>query len=95
MKVEWSARALADLNRFASFLQQHFPHLAPLIARELIGKAGIIGSNPKLGSTVDGDENYRRLVVRVLNAPYVLQYRIARDRIVILRVFHGRESRDG
>jgi len=33
-------------------------------------------------------------VLRVLNAAYVLQYRIEDDRIVILRVFHGREARD-
>jgi plasmid stabilization system protein ParE len=43
---------------------------------------------------VEGDEDYRCLVLRVLNAPYVLQYRIAKDRIVILRVFHGREARE-
>ena len=36
----------------------------------------------------------RRLVLRVLNAPYVLQYRIGPDRVVILRVFHGREDRE-
>jgi plasmid stabilization system protein ParE len=94
MKVEWSVRALADLNRFAEFLQQHFPHLAPLIARELIGRAEILGSNPKLGSAISGREEYRRLVLRVLNAPYALQYRIGVDRVVILRVFHGREARD-
>lgn len=93
MKVEWSVIALADLNRFADFLQQHFPHLAPLIARELISRAEIIGSNPRLGSAIGGDEAYRRLVLRVLNAPYVLRYRIGKDRVVLLRVFHGREDR--
>lgn len=94
MKVEWSAIALADLNRFADFLQQHFPYLAPLIARELISRAEIIGSNPKVGSAIEGDEAYRRIVLRVLNAPYVLRYHIGEDRVVILRVFHGREDRE-
>jgi plasmid stabilization system protein ParE len=94
MNVKWSAVALADLNRFTEFLRQRFPHLAPLIAHELIAKAEIIAANPRLGSAIEGDEEYRRLVLRVLNAPYVLQYRISNDRIVVLRVFHGREWRD-
>jgi plasmid stabilization system protein ParE len=94
MNVEWSAVALADLNRFTGFLRQRFPHLAPLIASELIAKSEIIAVNPRLGPAIEGDEEYRRLVLRVLNAPYVLQYRIGKDRIVILRVFHGRESRE-
>jgi plasmid stabilization system protein ParE len=81
-------------HRFSSFLRERFPRLAPLVGSALIGKAEIIGSNPRIGAVVEGDEDYRRLVLRVLNAPYVLQYRIAKDRIVILRVFHGREARE-
>jgi hypothetical protein len=48
MNVKWSAVALADLNRFTEFLRQRFPHLAPLIAHELIAKAEIIAANPGL-----------------------------------------------
>ena len=94
MKVEWSAIALADLNRFTEFLRQRFPNLAPLIAQELIAKAEILASNPRLGAAIEDDEDYRRIVLRVLNAPYLMQYRVGKDRIVILRVFHGRELRD-
>jgi plasmid stabilization system protein ParE len=39
MKLEWSAAALADLDRFARFLQDHYPHLAGVIAAEIISKA--------------------------------------------------------
>ena len=31
--------------------------------------------------------------MRVLNANYVFQYRVEGERVVILRVFHGREKR--
>jgi plasmid stabilization system protein ParE len=31
--------------------------------------------------------------MRALNAAYVIQYRVTGDRIVIMRVFHGREWR--
>ena len=33
-------------------------------------------------------------MLQVLNAPYVFQYRFDGERVVMLRVFHGREKRD-
>ena len=36
MKLEWSAVALADLDRFAAFLQDHHPRLASIVAREIL-----------------------------------------------------------
>jgi hypothetical protein len=32
MKLEWSATALADLDRFAAFLHERHPRLAQIIA---------------------------------------------------------------
>lgn len=40
-----------------------------------------------------GRDEYRQLVLKVLNAPYVFQYRFDGSRLVMLRVFHGREQR--
>jgi toxin ParE1/3/4 len=35
MKLEWSAIALADLDRFAAFLHDRHPRLAQVIAAEI------------------------------------------------------------
>jgi plasmid stabilization system protein ParE len=47
-----------------------------------------------MGRAIAGREDYRQVVLRVLNAAYVFQYRALDDRLVMLRVFHGRESRE-
>jgi hypothetical protein len=41
VKLEWSADALADLDRFARFLRRHHPHLAPIVAEEIIDAARV------------------------------------------------------
>jgi plasmid stabilization system protein ParE len=93
MKIEWSAAALADLDRFAKFLQKDFPSLATIVAEEIIAKTDMITANPRLGRVLDERKAFRQIVLRVLNAAYVLQYRYDGKRLVVLRVFHSREQR--
>ena len=93
MKLEWSAVALADLDRFAAFLHDRHPRLASIVAREILAKASILEGNPELGFPLGEQGLYRQIVLEVLRAKYVFRYRLAGDRIVMLRVFHGREKR--
>ncbi len=94
MKLEWSDDALADLDRFANFLQQQHPWLAKIVADEIIAKAQILSEHPLLGRPIAGREEYRQIVLQVLNAAYVFQYRYDNERLVMLRIFHGREARE-
>ena len=93
MKLEWSVDALADLDRFAEFLHHTHPSLAPRIAQTLLEKVEMLSDHPQLGRPLQGRADFRQIVLHGLNATYVLQYRLERDRIVILRVFHHRERR--
>ena len=93
MKLEWSASALADLDRFAEFLRDRHPRLASVVAEEILAKAQIIQVHPELGQPIKGRVDYREILLQVLNATYALHYGYDGERLVMLRVFHGREAR--
>ncbi len=94
MTLEWSAAALADLDRFAAFLHERHPELAIIVAREIQTKARILSEHPLIGRPIRGRPEFRELVLDVLNARYVFRYATDGKRLVMLRVFHGREQRD-
>jgi toxin ParE1/3/4 len=93
IELEWSDDALADLDRFAAFLNDQFPDLAAIVAQEINARAQVLSRHPKLGRPLSTREEYRQLVLEVLGAAYAFQYRYDGKRLVMLRVFHGRESR--
>lgn len=94
MKLEWSAAALADLDRFAEFLHDQNPGLASRIASEILERVRVIAEHPQLGRPIAGRDDYRELVLRVHNAAYVFRYAYDGNRVVMLRVFHSREQRE-
>jgi plasmid stabilization system protein ParE len=93
MNVEWSKAALADLERFAEFLEKHFPTLSPMVGPELLEAAERLGANPQLGRVHPKRPRFRQAVLRILKADYVFEYQIRQNRVIIVRVFHGRENR--
>lgn len=94
MKLEWSATALADLDRFANFLHDRHPRLAKIVAAEIRNQAAILCDHPLMGRPIADRPEFRELVLEVLNARYVFRYATDGKRLVMLRVFHGRELRD-
>ncbi len=93
MKLEWSDEAIADLDRFAEFLNREHPTLASIVAKEIVDKVQVLSAHPQLGRPIAGRNEYRQLVLQVLGAAYVFQYRVDDKRLVMLRVFHAREGR--
>ena len=63
MKLEWSVAALADLDRFAEFLHDHHPHLAPIIASEIMERVRIIAEHPQLGRPIAGRLMYSAMPI--------------------------------
>jgi toxin ParE1/3/4 len=91
--LDWSEDALANLERFAAFLHDQSPELAAIIAEEIVARAQVLSRHPKLGRPLATRKEYRQIVMEVLGGAYVFQYRYDGNRIIMLRVFHGREAR--
>lgn len=94
MKLEWSAAALADLDRFVAFLHERHPRLAKIIAAQIKQKAPMLSEHPQIGRAIKGRPQYRELVLEIANARYVFRYGFDGERLVMLRVFHSREARE-
>ena len=62
MKLEWSAIALADLDRFATCLHDRHPRLAQVVAAEIKEKPRLLEDYPLLGRAIEGKPQYRLLI---------------------------------
>ncbi len=95
MKHVYSAEALHDLERLHDFIAEENPASANRIARELL-------------DGIRGLRRFPRMGMRVSTAPgqlapdeirdwftegYIVRYLILDDKIVVLRVWHGKEER--
>jgi plasmid stabilization system protein ParE len=67
-RLEWSARALADLERFALFLRERHPRMAGIVGSEILKKAAILSLHPRLGRPVQGRREQYEVVLQILNA---------------------------
>lgn len=91
MEVLWTASALADTERLYHFLAQHDRAAANGMATRLDAAPGKLIANPRLGERVEGFS--AREVRKLSIGRYVMHYEVADARILILRLWHGREER--
>lgn len=96
MKHAYSAEALHDLQRLHDFIAAENPAAAGRIARELLDGVRGLRRFPRMGKRVSiapgqvAPEEIRDW----FTGDYILRYVILDDRIVILRVWHGKEERE-
>ena len=91
MQIEWTVKALIDVERMHAFLSQYDREAAAAIVLRLDAAPARLTANSRLGERV---ENFAPREVRKLSVGrYVMHYEIMRDRISILRVWHAREDR--
>jgi len=85
MRIRWLRTALRNLDEEAAYIAAEDPAAARLVVGRVLAAVGQLADQPGLGrpGRVPGT---RELVV--LETRYLVPYRVRRDAVEILRVFH-------
>ena len=89
MKVVWSRRAIQHLVSLRKFIAADSEENAAITAERILQAVFLLQIQPNMGrpGRLMGT---RELVVS--GTPYVIPYRICRDRLELIAVFHGRRK---
>ena len=88
MRIVWSRRAIRHLTNVRDYIAQDSPEAAAGVATKILESVERLTKHPNLGrpGRIAGT---RELVIPGL--PYVIPYRIHRNRVELIAVFHGRQ----
>lgn len=89
MTIAWSPRAIRHLSALRAYIARDNPEAAADVALTLLAAVERLAELPNLGrpGRLAGT---RELVVP--GTPYVIPYRVGRERLEIIAVFHGRQQ---
>ena len=88
-RLQFTASATRDLRRLRDFIAEHDPVAAARVSKRLGRTIRLLRDQPALGKEVEQMPDVRELVA----GDYVVRYTVKGDAVVVLRVWHGRESR--
>ena len=87
MKLDWSDKALNDLERIGAYISRDDPKAANRFVTRLWKRAATLKTHPRLGRIVPefGDESLRELI----EGAYRVVYRVEKNTVTIVTVFEG------
>jgi toxin ParE1/3/4 len=88
MKIIWSRRAIRHLQKLREYIEQDNPKTANQVAKRILESVERLARFPNAGrpGRIAGT---RELVIP--RTPYLIPYRIRRESVEIIAVFHGRQ----
>lgn len=89
--VVWLSEAEGDLERHFQVLNDQEPRVASRAVRAILAAGASLAVFPHRGRLMEGTQQ-RKLRVAFGKYSYVLYYRVEGDRVLIVRVHHGREN---
>lgn len=85
-RVVWTLSALEDVQDIRRYIDNFNPPAAVAVATAIIAAGDGLTNFPYRGRQVAGTD----LRETALASPYIIRYRVEDDRVIILRVRHGR-----
>lgn len=89
MKLLWTRRALAQLDKIATYIAEDNPAAASKLLAEIKRRAALLQQHPFAGRRSEVAE-VRELVV---HANYILSYRVSSQAVEIIQVWHAAQRR--
>jgi plasmid stabilization system protein ParE len=93
-KLIWEPGAIDDLSRLREFLESKNPKAAVKAAQSIVKTANSLLEFPHLGHPIEDFPEFNKIFVPFGKNGYDMHYRIDQVNIVILRVWHTRETRN-
>lgn len=94
--VKWLPEALYDIERLHSHLNNKDPEAAARAAKTILEAANILQSMSRVGRPMPDETGRRELLVPFGAGAYILRYiQENKNTVVVIRVWHSREIRDG
>ncbi|MER2520306.1 MAG: type II toxin-antitoxin system RelE/ParE family toxin [Bdellovibrionales bacterium] len=90
----WADAAREDIIRLRAFISKHHPEAARRAAETILKSTSVLLKFPAIGRPVEDMEGFRDLYIPFGQHGYVLRYLLEHHEVVVLRVWHGRETRE-
>ncbi len=90
MQIEFRPRAVAQLAEIFEYIAKDNRTAATSVVSRIEAVIDLLGEHPRMGKLL-GYGSIR--VMPISDYPYLIYYRITRDRVLILRVRHGARRR--
>ena len=85
-EVRWTPQAADDLEDITDFIAQDSPHYASLFALDVVKAAERLETLPSSGRVVP--ETHDRTIREIILGSYRLVYRVRRECVEILTIYH-------
>ena len=90
MRIAWSRTAIANLEQIRQYIGHDQPAAAGRVAQRILVSVERLCRQPNLGRP-GREPDTRELIVA--GTPYIIPYRVHRDRVAILAVLHTSQQR--
>jgi addiction module RelE/StbE family toxin len=86
VKIRWTRLAVEDLNLAYEYIAAENPSAAHAVIARIESAVNVLRAHPEIGRS-ERVEATRELIIS--GTPFIVAYRIARNRVEILAVIHG------
>lgn len=90
----WVKEAISDLAECREFLKSKNPKAAKNAVNRIIEVTKLLLEQPYLGNPIDDMPEFQKINIPFGKYGYVLKYRIDGKKIVILRIWAGRQEKE-